>query len=103
MIIIVNVRYLRQGTERGRHMKRVVEAEKEYRKYHGQKAIDQFFKAYPELEYDWKGELELMLENGEETLDDFRMADGTRNDDWCYSIHLEDSEDFTYICVILRA
>lgn len=84
-------------------MKRVVEAEKEYSRFHGQKAIDKFFEAYKELAYDWKEIVEWMHENGVEEYNDCRMADGTENRDWCYAIHFIDDEYFTYICVILRA
>lgn len=83
-------------------MKRVIEIEKEYRRYHGQKAIDRFFRAHEELSY-WKETFEYMLENGLDHFDDTVLADGTKNADWTYALHFEDDEYVTYICVIERA
>lgn len=83
-------------------MKRTVEAEKEYTRFHGQKAIDKFFKANANLEY-WKEAFEWMLETGTNFFADNRFADGTRNENWTYALHFIDDEYFTYICVIERA
>lgn len=84
-------------------MKKTVEVWKEYRKFHGQKAIDQFFKAYPELGY-WKETFEWMLETGTDFFCDNTLADGTRNKNWCYALHFDEtSEHVTYICIIERA
>lgn len=84
-------------------MKRTVEAEKEYRRFHGQRAIDKFFEAYPELAGDWKECVEWMFESGTDFFCDNKFADGTENKDWRYAIHFDNSEDFTYICIIERA
>ena len=84
-------------------MKRTVEAEKEYRKYHGQKAINKFFEAFPALDY-WKDTIEWMLETGTEVFCDNLYADGTVNRNWRYCLHFdESSEHVTYICIIERA
>ena len=84
-------------------MERIIEAEKEYTKFHGQKAIDRFFKCYPDLAYDWKETIEYMNENNIEEFNDCMMANGTKNREWRYSLHFENNDDFTYICIILRA
>lgn len=83
-------------------MKRTVNVDKEYRRFHGQKAIDQFFKVYPELGY-WKETFEWMLETGTDFFCDNKFADGTPNKDWAYALHLDDDDNFTYICIIERA
>ena len=83
-------------------MTRIIEAEKEYTRFHGQKAIDKFFKVHKELSY-WREELEYMLESKTEFESDERMASGEYNNDWAYALHLIDDEDFTYICIIERA
>lgn len=82
-------------------MTKRVEVYKEYRRYHGQKAIDKFFEANPELDY-WKETFEWMLINNVDFFSDNVYADGTRNNDWCYALHLDDDDDFTYICIIER-
>ena len=83
-------------------MKRTLEVEKEYYKtYHGQKAIDKFFKTYPELE-EWKEAFEWMLQENKDFYSDDTFADGTRNNNWTYALHFDDSDDFTYICIIER-
>lgn len=83
-------------------MKRIVNVEKEYRRFHGQKAIDHFFKSHPELEY-WKEGFEWMLENGKDFFCDDTLADGTRNDAWSFALHFDNTSEFTYICIIERA
>ena len=83
-------------------MTRTLEVEKEYTRFHGQKAIDHFFNTYPELSF-WKENFEWMLETGTDFFCDDKMADGTKNNNWCYALHFDDSDDFTYICIIERA
>lgn len=83
-------------------MERRTEAQKEYTRFHGKKAIDKFFKAYPDLESDWRECLEWMLETGSQYFSDDRLADGTYNKYWNYAIHFDDDEYFTYICIIER-
>ena len=80
---------------------RVIEVEKTYRASHGQKAIDKFFRLYPELDY-WKETFEYMLENGLDHFDDTIMGDGTKNRDWRYSLQFDDDPDVTYLCIIER-
>ncbi len=82
-------------------MTKRVEAWKEYRRFHGQKAIDRFFKVNPDLEH-WREVLEWMLENNVGFYSDNLNGDGTRNNDWAFAVHFDDSEDYTYICVIER-
>lgn len=82
-------------------MKRTLEIEKEYTKFHGQKVINHFFNTHPELSY-WKETFEWMLETGTDFFCDNKMADGNVNRDWAYALHFDDSDDFTYICIIER-
>lgn len=83
-------------------MTRTLEVEKEYTRFHGQKAIDHFFNTHPELSF-WKETFEWMLETGTDFFCDDKMGDGTKNNNWCYALHFDDSDDFTYICIIERA
>ena len=84
-------------------MKRIIEAEKEYKTGNVKKALGMFFKAFPELDY-WKEEFEYMLKNNIDFDSDTRFADscGTRNENWAYALHLDYSDNHTYICVIER-
>ena len=67
------------------------------------KAINRFFKAHPELDY-WKETFEWMAETGTEFFCDNMMADGTKNPDWTYALHLDQYEGTqTYIAIIERA
>jgi hypothetical protein len=84
-------------------MKRVIEAEKEYRRFHGQKAIDKFFETFPNLADDWKETFEWMLETGKDFFCDNLFGDGTKNSEWRYALHFDEQDDFTYICIIERA
>ena len=83
-------------------MKRTLEIEKMY-KSNAKKAINRFFKKYPELGY-WKEQFEWMAETGTEFCCDNRMNDGAENPDWTYALHLNQYEgNYTYICIIERA
>ena len=81
-------------------IRRIIEVEKEYR-VTGQKAIDKFFKKHRELDY-WKEHIQYMLENGIDFSSDNIMADGTKNKDWAYALHLDVEDYYTYICIIER-
>ena len=89
-------------------MKRTVEVEMTVRTNNVEKAINKFFSKHPELEY-WKETFGYMAENNEDFFSDTTMADGTRNNNWAYALHLNVNEivskkDFTaYMCVIERA
>lgn len=84
-------------------MKRVVNIDSEY-KCNAKKAIEKFFKKYPEYAEEWKENFEYMAENGVSHFCDNLMADGTENKDWCYSLWLENDWDgYTYIALIQRA
>ena len=83
-------------------MTKTVEAWKEYRRFHGQKAIDKFFESNPDLDY-WKETFEWMLAENKDFFCDNVMADGSKNKDWSYALHFDNDEDFTYICIIERA
>lgn len=83
-------------------MTKTVEIEKEYNS-NATKAINRFFKKYPELDY-WKETFEWMAETNTDFFCDNVMADGTKNHDWSYALHLDQYEgDHTYICIIERA
>lgn len=65
-------------------------------------ALNRFFKKYPELEY-WKETFEYMFENNQDFFADTKLANGERNPDWAYALHLDVYEDHFYMAVIERA
>ena len=89
-------------------MTRTVEVEMTTRTNKVEKAINKFFSKHPELEY-WKETFEYMAENNEDFFSDTTMADGTRNKNWAYALHLDINENVNsknltvYMCVIERA
>lgn len=67
------------------------------------KAINRFFKNHLELDY-WKETFEWMAETNTDFFCDNLMADGTKNDDWTYALHLDQYDGtHTYIAIIERA
>lgn len=82
-------------------MKRTVDIDKEYR-CNAEKAIEKFFKAHPEIVY-WKETLEWMNTDNINHFIDDTWANGTKNENWTYSIWLDKDENYTYIAVIERA
>ena len=88
-------------------MTRTVEIEFETKAVNVKTAIDRFFVKHPSLKY-WKETFEYMAENNEDFFSDITMADGTRNNDWAYALHLDinahisDNKKDFYICVIER-
>lgn len=82
-------------------MKRTVNVDKEY-KCSAKKAIEKFFNVHKELEY-WKETFEWMAEEGINHFIDDVLGNGEKNDDWCYSLWLDQDEHYTYIAVIERA
>ena len=83
-------------------MKRVVNIDSEY-KCNAKKAIEKFFKKYPQYAEEWKETFESMAENGITHMADDLYADGTPNPDWCFSLWLEEDDKYTYIALIERA
>lgn len=83
-------------------MKRIVNVDAEYR-CNASKAIEKFFKKYPELAEAWKETIEWMNADNVNHFIDNLFADGTKNDDWTYSLWLDKDEKYTYIAVIERA
>lgn len=81
-------------------MKRVIEIEMN-RAVSGERAIKLFFKLHPELNY-WRETFECMLDDGINFFSDDKLADGTRNENWAYALHLDSDGEHTYICVIER-
>lgn len=82
-------------------MKRVLDIDKTYTKFHGQKAIDRFFNAHPEAE-EWKETIEWMCDSNTEHFIDNRWANGEENKEWTYSLWFEEDDEYTYIAVITR-
>lgn len=66
-------------------------------------ALSRFMKKYPGHE-EWKETFEWMHESGTDFFCDNLFADGTKNNDWCYALHLDeyDSGHF-YLALIERA
>lgn len=81
-------------------MKRTIEIEMD-RAMSGERAIKLFFKLHPELDY-WREQFEYMLQHGIDFFSDDKMADGTKNKNWAYALHLDASDTHTYICVVER-
>ena len=83
-------------------MKRTVEIEMTSKTNNVEKAINKFFSKHPEIEY-WKETFEYMAENNEDFFCDNTMADGAKNNEWAYALHLDINENSVYMCVIERA
>ena len=83
-------------------MKRTVEAEMTVKTKNPNTALNRFFKKYPELDY-WREQFEYMAENNKDFECDNLFANGEKNNEWCYALHLDINEDNIYICVIERA
>lgn len=83
-------------------MKRTVDVDIEIRTGNAQKALDKFFKKYPELDY-WRGELEYMAENGIDYEVSDRDPDGRPVKDWAWALHFDLDTDHAYIAIIERA
>lgn len=83
-------------------MKRIIEAEMETKCKKISTALDRFFQKNPALNY-WRETFEYMAENNLDFFSDNTMADGTKNKNWAYALHLDINENEFYICVIERA
>ena len=83
-------------------MKRIIEAEMEIRVNNFEIALNRFFKKFPEIDY-WREEFEDMYENDKDFECDNMLANGEKNNDWSYALHLDCNEDSYYMCVIERA
>lgn len=66
-------------------------------------ALNRFFKKYPEVDECWRETFEWMFETGTDFFCDNLMADGTKNKDWRYALHLDVYEDHYYIGIVERA
>lgn len=82
-------------------MKMVTNIDAEY-KCGGEKAIEKFFKRYPEHAEVWKETFEYMLESGEEVFCDNVGNLGERLE-WSYCLRLEIGENYTYLALMERA
>lgn len=83
-------------------MKRIIDVDMECRCKKLSTALDRFFKKNPALNY-WRETFEYMAENNLDFFSDNTMADGTKNNDWCYALHLDIEENYFYMAVIERA
>lgn len=83
-------------------MKRIIDVDMECKCKKLSTALDKFFKKHPSLNY-WRETFEYMAENNLDFFSDNTMADGTKNKDWAYALHLDINENYFYICVIERA
>lgn len=83
-------------------MTRVIEAEFETRAVKFETVMNRFFTKNPELKY-WRETFEWMNENNKNTENDVNMADGTKNHEWTWALHLDHNDDDWYVCVIERA
>ena len=82
-------------------MKRIIDVDMVCRCKKISTALDRFFKKYPNLTY-WREQLEYMAENNIDFDSDITLADGTKNDFWCWALHLDIEENYFYIAVIER-
>lgn len=82
-------------------LQRVFSEDATYRRMKPENTIKRFCEKYDKLE--WKEVFDWMLEDGTEHFSDTMMADGSKNQDWCYSLWLEVEGDYTYIALIERA
>ena len=89
-------------------MTRIIDVDMTTRARNVEKAISKFFQKHPELDY-WRETFEYMAEHGEDFFCDNLLADGTKNRDWSYALHLDVNESIrgngvdVYLCVIERA
>lgn len=89
-------------------MTRIIEAEMTTRASNVEKAIRKFFQKHPEIDY-WRETFDYMAEHGHDFFSDTLLADGTKNHDWTYALHLDVNERISstgvdvYLCVIERA
>ena len=81
-------------------MERTIEVEATY-KCTADKAIEKFFNKNLNLSY-WKEEFEYMADNNIGFECNNVLANGIKNQNWTYALHLDQNEDTTYICVIER-
>ena len=101
--ICYNIITAREHRKKGKQkMKRVLEYDKEYRTNNVKNAINRFFNTHSDVDY-WKEQFFYMYENGQSFCCDNLMANGDKNDDWCYALHLDVDEKFVYMAVIERA
>lgn len=84
-------------------MTRIIDVDMECRCKKVSTALNRFFKKYPELENDWRETFEYMALSNDDFMSDEKLADGTRNDEWCWALHLDIDTDYVYIAIIERA
>ena len=65
-------------------------------------ALNRFMKKFPGHE-EWAETYEWMYENDVDFFSDTMMADGTKNDNWCYALHLDVYDGAYYMALVERA
>lgn len=65
-------------------------------------ALERFMKKYPGHE-EWKETFAWMFETKTDFFCDNIMGDGSRNDNWCYALHLDILENGFYMALVERA
>ena len=83
-------------------MKRIIDVDMTCKCKKLSTALDKIFGKHPSLNY-WRETFEYMAENNLDFFSDNTMADGTKNKNWTYALHLDIGENYFYICVIERA
>lgn len=83
-------------------MKRITDIDGTYDCKKFSTALRRFMKKYPAHE-EWKETFQWMYESGTDFFCDNMFADGTKNPDWCYALHLDVNEDNFYLALIERA
>ena len=84
-------------------MKKVTSIDGDYTCKKFKTALNRFMKKFPGHE-EWREAFEWMYEQGVDFFSDNYMADGSRNENWCYALHLDvyDSGHY-YLALIERA
>jgi hypothetical protein len=82
-------------------MHRTIDVDMEVKTKNIETALNKFFKKYPSLIY-WKENFEYMNENNQDFFSDEKLGNGTKNNDWCYALHLDINENSIYMAVIER-
>lgn len=83
-------------------MKRIIDVDMECRCKKLSTALDRFFRKYPDLK-GWRETFEWMADNNKDFECDNLFADGTKNENWGFALHLDIEENYFYMAVIERA
>lgn len=83
-------------------MKRITDIDADYTCKKFSTALRRFMKQYPGHE-EWEETFQWMYENEIDFFCDNLFADGTKNLDWSYALHLDVYEEHFYLALIERA